>query len=235
MRDVFLKLQGQPTREKSGRRVRGIGLACLLAAACVLSQGCIAYRSEVAEGAGDFARQAGGALRARLTVNGESVVNGQVHHLAHMGHLKSHRAAALKVFRESGLFEEVGPHVSGPDIEIVIETDTERSLTVWLEVVSTLTFKILPSWSTVTTRTKARLATRDGRPLGDFSATGSVRIIEQILFLPFCPSLGITGSWAREDTYKSIAVQMSKHPAVRGVGGSGVAARKVVGPAELAH
>ena len=190
-------------------------LFLVLAAIVGIGQGCAAYRTGIPEASKAYEPREGGTLIARLTMNAEHWANGQRYQQSHKDCLKRHQEVALKVFGKSGLFKEVGPDVTDPDIEIVVTSKEEELYNNVLVYVSGFTLGVIPAWITVANETDVKVATPNGKSIADFSAQSRMRAIIQILLFPAIPTLHVAGSRCTRDLYRSVAVEMSENPSIK--------------------
>jgi len=190
-------------------------LFLVMAGIVTVSQGCMAYRTRIPEPSKTYRERQGGYLRARLTLNAEHWANGHAVQSAHRTCLDRHKKAALKAFSKCGLFREVGPAVSNPDIEIVVDSKEEERYIEALPAVCGLTLMIFPAWVDVATETRAKVTTVDGKPIESTSAQSEARVIIELLLLPLTPTVFVTSARSTRDVYRSMAVEMAASPRIK--------------------
>ena len=190
-------------------------LFLVMAGIVTVSQGCMAYRTCIPEPSKTYRELQGGDLRARLTLNAEHWANGHAVQSAHQACLDRHKKAALKAFSNCGLFREVGPTVSNPDIEIVVDSKEEERYIEALPTVCGLTLMVFPAWADVATETRAKVTTVDGKPIESISAQSKVRVIIELLLLPLTPTFFVAGARSTRDVYRSVAVEMAASPRIK--------------------
>ncbi len=123
---------------------------------------------------------------------------------------EDHQEAALKVFRESGLFAEVNAVLPEPDIDISCTVREVENFSQVMAFLCGFTLLLVPAKDRVEATCTARVVAANGEELATLESEGELSVVIQILLFPLIPTANVAASRLEYDLYRSIAVQLKE-------------------------
>lgn len=185
----FTNFDASRVKATASRRCSGATRWCRGAvwALAVMASGCVTYRVDPPRFAGPWPPSEGGPRPAvRLTVSAGAIVDGAPRDVGPI--LDLWGAETERAYRESALFSDVALRPRRADVDVDVEIHAEVQQSVWLAVLSYLTFTVVPNVITTDLVMITRASDAEGQPLGTVEVRGRSRTIWQLLLFPFSPS-----------------------------------------------
>lgn len=165
----------------------GLCRAALLLLLLVLTSGCMMVRGTPEINALESpARRPAEAVPVHVDLQARVIENGihvdQDEYLEQFFHIHMLR----RMLHDAGVMTEPVRRPQADALNLRIQVEEERSGPTVLEVASTATLRIIPSWTNVRFRVRAYAVYR-GRALPPFEASGHATLIQNLLLIPVAP------------------------------------------------
>ncbi|MBN1866396.1 hypothetical protein JW916_03795 [Candidatus Sumerlaeota bacterium] len=199
--------------------VRTTGFLALL----LLFTGCAMWRSDIDPNSRRYepARLSAGKPVEKksllLNIGVEHWANGESASDSDVNRVPPFAKRATRLFRESGLFREVGTKVSHPDLELIVNVKEEERFSRVLAALCGITFLVIPAYDRVEYECTGYLKNAEGEEsdvLAEVTAKGEMKAVVGWLLLPAAPFSFSTQRRAIDDLFKSVLVQLAENEKV---------------------
>jgi hypothetical protein len=121
-----------------------------------------------------------------------------------------HRRVLHATLLRAGILGKAAPKPSADTLNLLVEVEEDRTGPRGLRVLSTVTLRVIPNWTTVHYRVRARGMYR-GRPIPAFEYENTATRIENLLLFPAAPFVTPQSARARirGEAMRALAVHLS--------------------------
>jgi len=107
-----------------------------------------------------------------------------------------HRRVLRSTLEGAGILGKAAPEPSADSLNLLVEVEEDRTGPRGLRVLSTVTLRVIPNWSTIHYRVRARGSYR-GRPIPPFEYENKATRLENLLLFPVAPFVAPQSARAR--------------------------------------
>lgn len=111
----------------------------------------------------------------------------------------------------AGILGKAAPEPSADSLNLLVEVEEDRTGPRGLRVLSTVTLRLIPNWTTIHYRVRARGSYR-GRPIPSFEYENTASRIENLLLFPAAPFVAPQSARAhmRGEAMRALAVHLTR-------------------------